>query len=40
MTQVDFHDGEYLLERKPLQVEERPPMILEPRYMQRLEAEA
>jgi glucosyl-3-phosphoglycerate synthase len=35
MTQVDFRDGEYLLERKNMPVEERPPIIGEPQYADR-----
>jgi glucosyl-3-phosphoglycerate synthase len=34
MTQVDSRDGEYFLERKMMPVEERPPIISQPRYRQ------
>ena len=35
MTQVDYRDGEYLLEKRVLQVEERPPMIEVKEYRER-----
>ena len=40
MTQVDHRDGEYLLEKKSLKVEERPPIIGEPQYAERYKAGA
>lgn len=38
MTQVDYRDGEYLLEKKMLRVEERPPMIKQRQYAHRSKA--
>ena len=35
MTQVDYRDGEYLLEKKMLQVQERPPMLQIREYRER-----
>jgi glucosyl-3-phosphoglycerate synthase len=35
MTQVDYKDGEYLLEKKALGVEERPPMVEMEEYRKR-----
>jgi glucosyl-3-phosphoglycerate synthase len=35
MTQVDYKHGEYLLEKKMLQVEERPPMVEVEEYRER-----
>ena len=35
MTQVDYKDGEYLLEKKMLQVQERPPMVEMAEYRER-----
>ena len=37
MTQVDYRDGEYLLRKKILHVEERPPMIEIEEYHERFE---
>jgi len=35
MTQVDYINGVYILEKKMLQVEERPPMVEMEEYRQR-----
>lgn len=35
MTQVDYKDGEYLMEKKALGVEERPPMVETGEYLRR-----
>lgn len=39
MTQVDYRDGGYLLEKKALEVEERPPMIEVEEYRRRFGGE-